>query len=133
MLGAKLCVQLLSGVQLVATQWTVAISLLCPWDSPCKNTGVGCHALLQGIFLTQGSNLSLLHCRWIRWILYHLSHQRSPSMKLRIIFIIVRIDSFFWKKKISGWGHVMCPGTHGNSVCSQGAALSIPPHPGSSE
>ena len=27
--------------------------LLCPWDSPDKNTGVGCHALLQGIFLTQ--------------------------------------------------------------------------------
>ena len=34
--------------------------LLCPWDSPGKNTGVGCHALLQGIFLTQRSNLSLL-------------------------------------------------------------------------
>ena len=34
--------------------------LLCPWDSPGKNTGVGCHALLQGIFLTQGSNLRLL-------------------------------------------------------------------------
>ena len=32
--------------------------LLRPWDSPGKNTGVGCHAL-QGIFLTQGSNLSL--------------------------------------------------------------------------
>ena len=35
-------------------------SLLCPWDSPGKNTGVGCHALLQGIFPTQGSNLHLL-------------------------------------------------------------------------
>ena len=38
--------------------------LLCPWDSPGKNTGVGCHALLQGIFPTQGSNpclLGLLH------------------------------------------------------------------------
>ena len=30
--------------------------LLCPWDSPGKNTGMGCHFLLQGIFLTQGSN-----------------------------------------------------------------------------
>ena len=30
--------------------------LLCPWDSPGKNIGVGCQALLQGIFLTQGSN-----------------------------------------------------------------------------
>ena len=34
--------------------------LLCPWDSPGKNTGVGCHALLQGIFPTQGLNLHLL-------------------------------------------------------------------------
>ena len=34
--------------------------LLCPWDSPGKNTGVGCHALLQGIFPTQGLNPCLL-------------------------------------------------------------------------
>ena len=34
---------------------------LCPWDSPGKNTGVDCYALLQGIILTQGSNLGLLH------------------------------------------------------------------------
>ena len=46
--------------------------LLCPWNSPGKNPGVGCHSLLQGIFLTQGSNLGLLHCQQI---LYHLSHQ----------------------------------------------------------
>ena len=39
--------------------------LLCPWDSPGKNTGVGFHALLQGIFLTYGSNLSLL--RLLHW------------------------------------------------------------------
>ena len=38
--------------------WMYPATLLCPWDSPGKNTGVGCHAL-QGIFLTQGSNLSL--------------------------------------------------------------------------
>ena len=36
------------------------IRLLCPWDSPRKNTGVGCHALLQGIFLTQGLKPHLL-------------------------------------------------------------------------
>ena len=38
--------------------------LHCPWDAPGKNTGAGCHALLQGIFPTQGSNpylLCLLH------------------------------------------------------------------------
>ena len=40
-----------------------------------KSTGVGCHALLQGIFPTQGSNPGLSH---YEQILYHLSHQRSP-------------------------------------------------------
>ena len=45
-------------------------------DSPGKNTGVGCHALLQGIFPTQELNRGLLHCRWI---LYQLSYQRSPG------------------------------------------------------
>ena len=49
--------------------------LLCPWDSPGKNTGMGCHSLLQGIFLTQRSNPDLPHCRQI---LYHLSHQGRP-------------------------------------------------------
>ena len=49
---------------------------LCPWNSPGKNAGVGCHSLLQGIFLTQGLNRGLLHCRQI---LYHLSHERSPK------------------------------------------------------
>ena len=39
--------------------------LLCPWDSPGKNTGVDCHALLQQIFPTQGSNLCLL--RLLHW------------------------------------------------------------------
>ena len=44
------------------------------WDSSGNNTGMGCHALLQGIFPTQGSNPGLPHCRKI---LYHLSHQGS--------------------------------------------------------
>ena len=46
-------------------------------DCPGKKTGVGCHALLQGIFPIQGSNPGLLHCRQI---LYHLSHQGSPRI-----------------------------------------------------
>ena len=41
--------------------------LLCPWDSPGKDTGVGFHFLLQGIFPTQGWNQRLLRL----WILYH--------------------------------------------------------------
>ena len=48
---------------------------LCPWASPGKNTGVGCHALLKGIFLTQELNPSLPRCGQI---LYCLSYQRSP-------------------------------------------------------
>ena len=51
----------------------VAIRLLCPWNSPGRIGGVGRH-FLQGIFLTQGLNLGLLHCRQI---LYCLSHQGS--------------------------------------------------------
>ena len=48
---------------------------LCPWDIQGKNTVVGCHSLLQEIFLTYKSNPGLLHCRQI---LYHLSLQGSP-------------------------------------------------------
>ena len=48
--------------------------LLCPWDFPGKNPGVGCHFLLQEIFLTQGSNPGFPHCRQM---LYHVSHQGS--------------------------------------------------------
>ena len=49
--------------------------LLCPRDSPGKNTGVGCHSLPQGILLTQGSNPCFLH-----WQVepLPLSHQGSP-------------------------------------------------------
>ena len=45
-------------------------------DSPCRNTVVGCHALLQAIVPTQGSNPGLPHCRQI---LYHLRHEGSPT------------------------------------------------------
>ena len=48
--------QSLSRVRLFATPWTVATRLLCPQDSPGKNTGVSCHFLLQGIFPTQDLN-----------------------------------------------------------------------------
>ena len=50
--------------------------LLCPWDFPGKDTGVGCHFLLQGIFPTQGSNPGLLYCRQI---LYQLSYKESSG------------------------------------------------------
>ena len=50
--------------------------VLCPWDFPGKNTGVGCHFLLQGIFQMHRLNPGLLHCRQI---LYHLSHKGSSG------------------------------------------------------
>ena len=49
--------------------------LLCPWDSPGKNNGVGCHALL----LTQGSNLNLLGLLHWQVVLYHQRHLGSPE------------------------------------------------------
>ena len=75
----SLCTMLCLAVQLCPTLWD---SMDCSppdssvhGDSPGKNTGVGCQALLQGIFPTQGSNSGLPHCRRI---LHHLSHQASP-------------------------------------------------------
>ena len=63
--------RLFSCIRLFATLWTVAHQAPCPWDSPGKNTGVGCHALLQGIFLTQASAfVSYMSCIG-RQLLYH--------------------------------------------------------------
>ena len=55
----------------------ITTRLLCPWDSPGKNTGVGSHFLLQGIFPTQELNPGLLHSRQI---LYQLSYEGSPLL-----------------------------------------------------
>ena len=51
-----LCACLLNCVLPLVTLGTVATMLLCLWDFPGKNAGVGCHFLLQGIFLTHRSN-----------------------------------------------------------------------------
>ena len=69
------CAQLLSHVQLCNSMDCSLPGSSVLGDSPGKNTGVGCHDLLQGIFLTQGSNPGLLHCSQI---LHCLSHQGSP-------------------------------------------------------
>ena len=69
---------ILSNAQLFVTLWTVAHQVPLSWNSPGKNTGAGCHALLQGIFLTQGLNprlLCLLHWQ----VLYHLCPLGSPG------------------------------------------------------
>ena len=80
-LAKRKCVlSLLSGVSLLPYGlWS--LRLLCPRDFPGKNTGVGCHFLLQGILPTQGSSLCLL------WLLHWqadslpLSHLGSPLAK----------------------------------------------------
>ena len=51
--------------------------LLSPWNFPGKNTGVGCPFLLQGIFLTQGSNLCLLHWQVDSLLLSHQGSMRD--------------------------------------------------------
>ena len=56
---------------------------LCPWNFPGKNTGMGCHFLLQGIFLIQGLKLSLLR----------LLHWRADSLPLRLMVSPVVIRS----------------------------------------
>ena len=84
-----------------------------PWNSPGKNIGVGCHFLLQGIFLTQELNLGLLHCRQT---LYRLSHReyafkdvnfcRSISLPA---FLICKVEiraclsGMLW-----GWSNFIC-------------------------
>ena len=60
-IGSFVSVCALSHVQLFVTPSTGAHQAPLSMDSPGKNTGVGCHFLLQGIFLTRGLNLSVLH------------------------------------------------------------------------
>ena len=66
-----------------AAPWTVPTRLLCPWDFPGKNTGVGYHFLLQQIFPTQRSNLHLLRGRQI---LYHWATWEAQSSGLPYTF-----------------------------------------------
>ena len=56
---------------------TLCDPMNCPWNSPGKNTGVSSHSLLQGIFLAQGSNPGLLHCRWT---LHSLNHEGNTPL-----------------------------------------------------
>ena len=72
--------------------------LLCQWDFPGKDAGVGCHFLLQGIFPTQGSNPGLLHCRQI---LYQLSYKGSPKNVIKKWMneaLMCRTHQFLWYK-----------------------------------
>ena len=69
-------------------------------DSPSKDTGVGCHAFLQGFFPTQGLNPGLLHCRQI---LYQLSYKGSPRILKWVAYPFSRGSS--WPRN---WARVFC-------------------------
>ena len=70
--GSIMCCAVLSHSVVSDSLWPHGLSVFSIYgDSPRKNTGVGWHVLLQGIFQSQGLNPGLLHCRRI---LYHLSH-----------------------------------------------------------
>ena len=73
--------------------------LLCPWNSPGKNTGVGCHDLLQGIFPTQGSNPYLPHCGWIlyHWVTSDAQHNSNLCLCLHTAFVSVCISVFSFR------------------------------------
>ena len=78
-----------SHVWLFVTLWTMAHQVgFCLWDSPGKNTGMGCPALLQGIFLTQGLNPCLLHCRWILNVLRHWGSPKYIVYSWDIVFVL---------------------------------------------
>jgi len=89
--------ELLSCVQLFATPWTAACQAPLSMEFSSKNTGVGCHTLLQGIFSTQGSKPSLLRCKQIVYRVYCLRHKGSPKGLIFNLYI-----QFIWlniKKK----------------------------------
>ena len=71
-------------------------------DSPGKNTGVGCRALLQQIFPTQGLNSGLPHCRWI---LHHLSCQGNSRILEWVAYLF--LQGVFPTQELN-WGPLHC-------------------------
>ena len=82
-------VRLHTSVEVLVAQLCPLLAVLCPWDSADKYTGVDNRLLPQGIFLTQGSNLGLLHCRQI---LYPLSHQKNPPHQW------LSVNAYVWQR-----------------------------------
>ena len=99
-LATKLCLTLLlpHGLQRPRLLW--------PWDFPAKDTGVSCHFLLQGIFLTQGSKcISCID----RQILYHWATKEAPKA-----IILQFFKKFLLKgsEKDEERSQINHPGTH---------------------
>ena len=67
--------------------------LLCSEDSPGRNTGMGCHALIQGIFLTQGSNSCLVHL--LHWQAGSLPLSATSLKTTHLLWIVVQDQLYF--------------------------------------
>ena len=90
-------------------------------DSPGKNTGVGCHALLQGIFPTQGLNAGLLHCRQILHCLSHTWRRDTAYKPCCDIFASISLKpSQLVPRCFSSTSSPSqtCLGFHSDSFCS---------------
>ena len=84
--------------------WTVAHQVLCPQNFPGKNIGVCSYSFLKGLFLTQGSNPGLPHCRQI---LYHLNHQGRHSIQCYTVKYTkaqpLAEDAHMWQSMPNTW------------------------------
>ena len=118
---------------ILCAPWNIAhqVRFLCPCDFPGKNTGVGCHFLLQGIFLTQGLNLHFLP--WQEDSL-PLSHLRSPATRINTVLLGALTESVtgagpepgcctasLTQRPPSTWGALASP--WGSSLCALSVAL----------
>ena len=88
----QLCLLCCPACRLISPIFLNSIYMVCPWNSPGKNTEVVCHSLLQEIFLTQGSDLGLLYCRQI---FYHLSYKGSPYICVNIQYLSFIFLTYF--------------------------------------
>ena len=124
--------------------------LLCRWNYPGKNTGVGCHFLLSGIFLIQGSNPCLLHWQagslplhlhLLESPLIHLSGIKpippaleSRSLSVVVVFFIFRCSrsSLLWRRfslcvVVGGYSSLQCSGFSLWWLCLLRSVLSTAP------
>ena len=116
MLITDVCACLFGCVQLFATSWTVACQAPLSMEFPGKNTGVGCHFLLQEIFPTRGLNPCLLDCLHWEADSLTLSHLGSPLITDKLLYL------FVWPAG-DGYTKQMCFGeclyTVGVDMCTQ--------------
>ena len=109
----------------VASVVSNSLRHLCPWESPGKNTRVSCHALNQGILLTQRPNISLLHLPHCRRSLYPLSWK--PRKIYSVQFSCSVVSDSLWPHGLQH-GRLPCP-SPSPEVCSNSCPLSQWYHP----